>query len=50
MSEWARVWGERVQAALAPVAQIALGEHGQEALKEVRADFDKRLAKAGLAA
>ena len=50
MSEWARVWGERVQAALAPVAEIALGEHGQEALKEVRVEFDKRLTKAGLAA
>jgi phenol hydroxylase P1 protein len=50
MSEWARVWGERVQAALAPVAEIALGDHGQEALKEVSVDFDKRLAKVGLAA
>jgi phenol hydroxylase P1 protein len=49
ISEWTKVWSERVQAALAPVAEIALGEQGQEALLEVRAAYNARVAKAGLA-
>lgn len=49
ISGWTKVWSDRVQAALAPVAEIALGEQGQEALQEVRTEFNARLAKAGLA-
>ncbi|MGB4345964.1 MAG: phenol hydroxylase, partial [Burkholderiaceae bacterium] len=48
ISKWTLVWADRVQAALAPVAEIALGEQGQEALKEVRAAFNARVAKTGL--
>lgn len=46
---WARTWADRVQAALAPVAEIALGADGQEALAAVRTAFDARCKKAGLA-
>lgn len=48
ISDWSKVWAERVRAALAPVAEIALGEHGQAALQEVCDAYDKRVAKAGL--
>lgn len=48
ISGWAKVWGDRVQAALAPVAEIALGAEGQEALEAARAGFDARCKKAGL--
>jgi len=46
---WTKVWSDRVQAALAPVAEIALGEQGQEALQGVRTEFNARVAKTGLA-
>jgi phenol hydroxylase P1 protein len=45
---WIKAWTDRVQAALAPVAEIALGEHGQEALGEVREAFNARVAKIGV--
>jgi phenol/toluene 2-monooxygenase (NADH) P1/A1 len=48
ISDWARVWGERVQAALAPVAQIALGAQGEVALAAVRTAYEARCKKAGL--
>jgi phenol hydroxylase P1 protein len=48
MSDWAKVWYDRVQAALAPVAEIALGEHGQAALQETREVLNARTTKAGL--
>jgi phenol hydroxylase P1 protein len=48
MSDWAKVWSDRVQAALAPVAEIALGEHGQAALQETREVLNARTTKAGL--
>ena len=46
---WTKVWSDRVQAALAPVAEIALGEQGQEALQEVRTEYNARVAKMGIA-
>jgi phenol hydroxylase P1 protein len=46
---WARAWADRAQAALAPVAELALGAEGQAALGASRAALDARLAKAGLA-
>ncbi len=49
LSGWALAWTDRVQAALAPVAEIALGELGQDALAATRTTFNARLAKAGLA-
>ncbi len=45
---WAKQWGDRVQSALAPVAEIALGAKGQDALASARAAFDARCKKAGL--
>ena len=48
VTDWIRAWTDRVQAALAPVAEIALGEHGQEALGEVREAFNARIAKLGV--
>ncbi len=49
ISGWTKVWSDRVQAALAPVAEIALGEQGQEALQEVRTEYNARVAKMGIA-
>ena len=49
LSEWTRVWAERVQAALAPVAEIALKDQGQDALTATRNVFNARVAKIGLA-
>jgi len=46
--QWVRQWTERAQAALAPVAEMALGEAGSEALQESRAQLDARCAKAGV--
>lgn len=46
---WTKVWSDRVQAALAPVAEIALGEQGQEALLAVRTEYNARVAKMGIA-
>jgi phenol hydroxylase P1 protein len=48
MSGWAKTWGERVTAALAPVAEIALGAEGQAALDKVRETYVARCRKAGL--
>jgi phenol hydroxylase P1 protein len=50
LSDWTRVWAERVQAALAPVAEIALADQGQDALTEIRDSLNARIAKLGLAA
>jgi phenol hydroxylase P1 protein len=47
---WARTWADRAQAALAPVAELALGDAGQQALADARKALDARLAKSGLAA
>lgn len=47
---WAHAWAGRAQAALAPVAELALGEASQATLAEVRAALDARMAKAGLLA
>lgn len=50
MDEWARTWGERVRAALAPVAEIALGAAGEQALAAVGDDYRARCTKIGLSA
>jgi phenol hydroxylase P1 protein len=49
ISGWTKTWADRAQAALAPVAQIALGDAGQDALAAARARLDTRCKKAGLA-
>jgi phenol/toluene 2-monooxygenase (NADH) P1/A1 len=48
ISRWAEVWCERAQAALAPVAELALGAVGQAAAAEVRGTLDARARKAGI--
>ncbi|MDE2394633.1 MAG: phenol hydroxylase [Burkholderiales bacterium] len=50
ISGWARDWAARAQAALLPVAELALGEPGQQAAGDARRALGARLAKAGLAA
>ncbi len=47
---WVQAWTERVQAALAPVAEIALGDEGQQALAGVREAFNTRVTKLGITA
>ena len=49
LTQWARSWADRAQAALAPLAQLALGEAGADELAGVRAELDARCRKAGLA-
>ncbi len=49
LRQWTKQWAERAQAALAPVAEMALGDAGQAALDEARAQLDARIAKAGVA-
>jgi len=47
---WVQRWADRAQIALAPVAELALGAEGQQALKDARATLDLRGKKAGIAA
>lgn len=49
IAEWARVWADRAQAALAPVADLALGAQGAQALAAARAKLNERIKKAGIA-
>lgn len=49
LRQWARQWTDRAQAALAPVAALALGETGQSALDEARGQLDARCKRAGVA-
>lgn len=48
--EWVAKWKPRAVSALLPVAQIALSDRAEAALEEVVAEFDRRLAKLGVAA
>lgn len=48
LEKWYAHWLGRGQEALAPVAQLALGEDGAAALQRCRAQLDARMAKAGL--
>lgn len=48
IGSWARQWADRAQAALVPVAELALGADGQKALAAARARLDERIAKAAL--
>jgi phenol/toluene 2-monooxygenase (NADH) P1/A1 len=49
ISRWVGEWTERAQAALAPVAQLALDASGEEALAEAGAKLAERCRKSGLA-
>jgi phenol hydroxylase P1 protein len=48
LAQWVAHWGDRAQAALAPVAELALGAHGHAALGEARAALNARCQKCGL--
>jgi phenol hydroxylase P1 protein len=50
ISGWVQAWIERARAALAPVAQLALGDVGQEALADAATRLAERCRKAGVAA
>ncbi|WP_019451468.1 aromatic/alkene monooxygenase hydroxylase subunit beta [Cupriavidus sp. BIS7] len=49
LTQWFRHWVARATQAMAPIAELALGEHGAAALGEVSAALDARAAKLGLA-
>lgn len=49
LSGWYQSYTDAAQQALAPVAEMALGERGAAVLQEVRAGLDARARKAGLA-
>lgn len=50
LSQWAQAWTERAAAALAPVAELALGSAGAAALDDARATLADRCRKAGIGA
>ena len=50
LAGWVQTWSDRAQAALAPVAELALGDQGQAALEDARTGLNARCKKAGLAA
>jgi phenol/toluene 2-monooxygenase (NADH) P1/A1 len=50
IAQWVQAWTERAGTALAPVAELALGDAGQQALQEACAKLAERCRKAGLAA
>lgn len=47
---WVQSWADRAQIALAPVAELALGAEGEQALQEARAALSLRGKKAGITA
>jgi phenol hydroxylase P1 protein len=50
ISQWVQAWSERAQAALAPVAHLALGDAAPPALAQARATLAERCRKAGVLA
>jgi phenol hydroxylase P1 protein len=49
LSAWVKQYRSATREALAPIAQRAFGEHAEEVLGEVTAEFNARCAKLGLA-
>jgi phenol hydroxylase P1 protein len=49
IARWTQAWTERARAALAPVAELALGAAGQDALDQARSKLAERCRKAGVA-
>jgi len=45
---WAGHWMDRAQAALSPIARLALGETGETVLSDARVQLQARLAKTGV--
>ena len=50
LREWTGRWADRAQAALSPIARLALGDNGEAVLTEAREQLQTRLDKAGLKA
>jgi phenol hydroxylase P1 protein len=50
ISAWVQAWTERAQAALEPVARLALGDAGSQALDDAATQLAQRCRKAGLRA
>ena len=50
INSWIDHWSGKAREALAPVARLALGEHGEDALQDASAQLQTRLRKAGLQA
>lgn len=48
LAQWTQAWLARIEAALAPIAQLAFGEQGAEQLAAVKAELVARLAKQGV--
>ncbi|WP_298826951.1 aromatic/alkene monooxygenase hydroxylase subunit beta [uncultured Piscinibacter sp.] len=48
IAAWVQAWSERAQEALAPIARLALGEAGSDALADAAALLDDRCRKAGV--
>ncbi len=49
ISGWAKTWADRAQAALAPIAELALGATGQKELAAAREAMNARCKKAAIA-
>lgn len=49
IAQWTQAWTERAHAALAPVAELALGAAGQDALDDAQSKLAARCRKAGIA-
>lgn len=48
LTGWIASWGERAARALLPVARLGLGDQGETAMAERRADLAARIAKTGI--
>lgn len=48
IADWVQAWADRAQKALAPIAEMAMGAEGAQALQEARAGLDLRGKKAGI--
>lgn len=48
LAQWTQAWLTRIEAAFAPLAQMAFGEQGAEQLAAVKAELVARLAKQGV--
>jgi phenol/toluene 2-monooxygenase (NADH) P1/A1 len=46
---WAKVWADRAHSALAPIADLALGDQGAAALSAARNKLNERMKKIGIA-
>jgi phenol/toluene 2-monooxygenase (NADH) P1/A1 len=49
IAQWAKVWADRAHAALAPIADLALGDQGSAALTAARTKLNERMKKMGIA-